>query len=336
MVRATLKTISEYTGLSLSTVSRAMKDQSSIKAETKSTVRQAAAEMGYRPNASGVGLRTGKNFNLCAVLPVTKTGDIIGDVGSLSLIEGFAAALKNSPYELSVLPASNAEEALEQVKLAVENKLCDGLIINLTQPQDQRVKYLQQQQVPFVTFGQTEMGIEHPFVDIDCLEACYQAALRLIAKGRKEIRLLSAPAEYTFAWHQYFGVRRAAMEHGLSFTRCSNVIYERSNIELRSLGRELVNAATPVDGIICSSEINAAGVLSGIKDSGKQVGHDVDLLVLETSDFAEYFSPPISGFRQDLHLIGRRLVEVLILRIKGEAMSKLQCIEKAKFFDRGR
>ena len=84
----TLKTIAEYTGLSVTTVSRALKDGDDVKQPTIDKVKAAAKKLGYAPNLQGLSLKTGINYNLVAVLPMLKSGDIVGDVGSLPLISG--------------------------------------------------------------------------------------------------------------------------------------------------------------------------------------------------------------------------------------------------------
>ncbi|MGL6259283.1 LacI family DNA-binding transcriptional regulator [Vibrio sp. WXL210] len=334
MSRATLKTIAEYTGLSVTTVSRALKDGDDVKAPTKEIVKAAAKKLGYRPNPSGVGLRTGINYNICAVIPVTKPGDIVGDIGALALVEGFESAIKNTPYQLTVLPVRPDENPLDQVKYAVENNLCGGMILNMTKTQDERISFLHDNEVPFVTFGQTEMSIEHAFVDVDNRETIYNAASHLIGKKRTNLRLLCGSEEYTYVWHKYYGARRAAMEHGLDFDLKKNVIFESDTVNYRQLGKELAMSDEGIDGVICSSEINACGIIAGIQDAGKKVGEDIDVVLIETCDFPSYFSPPISGYRQDFHEIGRKLIDALIKRIQGTPARELQIIEKTTFYDR--
>ncbi|RYG95011.1 MAG: LacI family transcriptional regulator, partial [Alphaproteobacteria bacterium] len=66
--RATLKTISEITGLSLSTVSLSLRGGASLKEETRRKVAEAAALVGYIPDRAGVRLRTGKTNVIALVL----------------------------------------------------------------------------------------------------------------------------------------------------------------------------------------------------------------------------------------------------------------------------
>ena len=109
----TLKTIAEYTGLSVTTVSRALKDGDDVKQPTIDKVKAAAKKLGYAPNLQGLSLKTGINYNLVAVLPMLKSGDIVGDVASLPLTPGLTSGLLPTPSTLSVAPTPALPDPLQ-------------------------------------------------------------------------------------------------------------------------------------------------------------------------------------------------------------------------------
>ncbi|PNH84849.1 transcriptional regulator [Vibrio diazotrophicus] len=334
MSKATLKTIAEYTGLSVTTVSRALKDGDDVKQPTKDKVKAAATKLGYRPNLSGVGLRTGINYNICAILPVTKAGDIVGDVGTLSLIAGLTAGLDGTPFHLTVLPLEPDQDPLEPVKYAVENNLAGGIIFNLTLTQDERVTYLHEQGIPFVTFGQTEMSIEHAYVDIDNYDIGYRAASYLYDKGCKKIRLLSSSQIYTYAWHKYYGVKRASMEHGIQFSKDRDIIFDTNVDNYREYARKMMESDDAPDGVICGSEISACGMIAGIQDAGKKIGDHVQVIAVETCDLPSFFTPPVPGLRQDFHSVGKMLSRYIVQCVEGADPKELQYVEKTTLYPR--
>ncbi|WP_447064970.1 LacI family DNA-binding transcriptional regulator [Vibrio alginolyticus] len=334
MSKATLKTIAEYTGLSVTTVSRALKDGDDVKQPTKDKVKAAAEKLGYRPNLSGLGLRTGINYNICAILPVTKPGDIVGDVGTLALISGLTAGLEGTPFHLTVLPLEPGQDPLEPVKYAVENNLAGGIIFNLTQTQDERVTYLEEQNIPYVTFGQTEMSVDHAFVDIDNYDIGYRAASYLYSKGRKNIRLVSSSHIYTYSWHKFYGVKRASMEFGADFSKDRDIIFDTEVKNYRSYAKEMMEGNSAPDGIICGSEISACGMIAGVQDAGKVIGKDVDIIAVETCDLPSFFTPPIPGLRQDMHSVGKKLSSFIVKCVEGGEAATLQYIEKTTLHER--
>lgn len=80
MARATIKTIAQKADLSVGTVSRALKDCSSVKDKTKERVRQIAEEIGYVRNLDGLRLRTGRTYSVAVVMTTPTTGSMSGRV----------------------------------------------------------------------------------------------------------------------------------------------------------------------------------------------------------------------------------------------------------------
>jgi LacI family transcriptional regulator len=333
MAHTTLKTIAEYTGLSVTTVSRALKNGDDVKEPTKQKVREAAHKLGYAPNLQGLGLRTGRNYTICCVIPVMNEADTVGDIGSLSLLSGITRGLENTPYHMSVIPIEPSQDPIDPIKYIVESNLAGGIIINNTKPNDPRVTYLHEHNFPFITFGQTEMSIEHAFVDVDNFDAGFRAAEYLYKQGCKRIRMVTAVRDYTYVWHKYYGVKRAAMEYGFDFSDDS-LIYDSDVKDYRTFARKIFAQEDYPDGVFCGSSINALGMIAGATDNHLVIGKDVKIICIESCALPTQFIPPVPGLRQDLIDIGMKLSQGLLKVIDGEDVKKLQLIEKVKFIDR--
>ena len=68
MQRPTIKTIAQETGLSIATVSKALKHSPQVRPETRAIVVAAAERVGYELNMHGVQLRTGKTYQVAAIM----------------------------------------------------------------------------------------------------------------------------------------------------------------------------------------------------------------------------------------------------------------------------
>ena len=330
MPRATLKTLAQQSGLSVTTVSRALKNGAEVKPATIARVKALAAELGYRPNTSGISLKTGQTFDLALIVPVIKPGDVLGDVGTLSLIEGLTAGLSGSPYHLTVIAQNPDEDALAPVQYVVEKGLADGVILTSTRTDDIRVRYLAEQNLPFVTFGRTELATAHPWYDIDNRDFAYRAACYLYQRGRQNLVLLTPAAEYLYGWHRITGFRRAAHEFGITIDDDRNLLYETHTDAHHAFVARAARWPQPPDGYICSSEIAALAVSSALQSAAIQVGVEVDVVTMEVSRLAEFFHPPLTGFTQDLHHAGRILSSLLLRAVAGEPVRELQVLECAR------
>jgi LacI family transcriptional regulator len=180
------------------------------------------------------------------------------------------------------------------------------------------------------------MATEHPFVDIDNYDIGYRAASYLYERKRTNIRLISSSQIYTYAWHKFYGVKRASMEFGVNFDKDSDIIFDTDVGNYRQYFKTLLENVDRPDGIICGSEISACGILAGAHDAGLTIGKDLDIVTIETCDLPSFFMPPIPGFRQNLHSVGRKLSSFLVKNIEKEDIdvSTIQVTELTTFHER--
>src|SRR4029079_9453033 len=158
--RATLKTIAEATGFALTTVSRALKNEPDIGAETRAKVQAVAAELGYRPDRAAQGLRTGRTLVVGLILDQTLA---VAEF-ERRIIAGVSKVIYDeTDYNLVVLPHTDNADPLESVRYFVDDAQVDGLIFAHTTPQDTRVRFLLDRGVPFVTHGRTELDEQHAY-----------------------------------------------------------------------------------------------------------------------------------------------------------------------------
>lgn len=313
--RPTLRTVAQACGLAVTTVSRALNNRSDIALATRQRVRQVADELGYVPDRAGRGLRTGRTHTLSLVLP--PQGEITGYTASI--ISGLGDICRHNGYELSATPDIPDEDELTVVRSIVENRRADGIVLPRTSPQDLRVRYLLENNFPFVTHGRTELATPHASIDFD--NECFAelAATRLIQRGRSRLLLIGAPADLTYQTHLLNGFTRVVTRNALQAVQLSQVLdLETSLNSLRQQIMTLFSSGDYPDGIVCAGETAAIATLAGISDAGLTPGQDVDVVAKQTSATLDHIQPCIDSFYEDIGLTGRRLGETLIQLINGE------------------
>jgi len=328
-----LRDLARQLGLSVTTVSRALKDGDDVKPETIARVKEAARRSGYVPNLQGLSLRTGRTHTICAILPMVTTGQL-GDIGKMPLVEGMTEALEGRSYSLTMLSTLPNADPLDTVRQAVEGRQCDGLIITRMHAQDIRAKYLLERGFPFVAFGQTELFTPIPFLDIDNEDFAYRATRRLIERGHRRIALQAAPPEMVYAGRRVLGYRRALAEAGLPYDAALVSLTELGIDESRVAVVNLLALDAPPTAFICASEICALGALAGAKDAGRRIGTDVSIVSRDCTTMTAYFDPPLTSYFVSMDRIGQRLMEMLLARIDGADAAALQEIIKVEEIER--
>lgn len=324
--RPTLKSLAQGLGLSVSTVSKALKGARDVGAQTTATVRLAAEAAGYVPDSRGVKLRTGQTFLLYyqkAVAPMQDVPDAI----VAAQIETIASCLASTPYQLQIVPWNTAtEDPLPAIRRIVEGRLADGIVLDSTQPQDPRVRYLLEHNFPFVTFGRTELVSEHPYVDADNEQAAFAATRYLIERGHQRIALISPPLTFTYALQRRRGYQAALQQAGLAADPLLLCEGGQDARMARALANQLATQANPPTGYVCANEVATLGVMAGLRDAGCTVGDDVDVVCRDGAHISDYLSPRPATLFLDIRTVASTLCDFLLRRIQGEAALSLQCI----------
>lgn len=319
-IRPTLKTIATMTGLGVTTVSRALKNAPDISQATKSRVSQVAQQIGYRPNRAGVRLRTGKTNVISLVLNLDE--EIMGLTSQLVL--GITDALTSTSYHLIITPYST--EPMDAVRYITETGSADGIILSRTEPQDARVQYLHDNQVPFATHGRTMMDIEHPYHDFDNESFTSDAVGLLAKKNRTRVALLGPPAELTYHHHAMKGYCDAAQRYGVTPFPLPGITIDDSLDDIEARIKAVMSRSTRPDGFISMSGGSTIALCAGIEAAALILGTDVDIVSKQSVNILPRFRKSIIVVNEDIRLAGREVATAVIKSINNAAVSELQSI----------
>jgi LacI family transcriptional regulator len=324
MERPTLKTIAYLTGLGVTTVSRALKDAPDIGTDTKERVRLVAKQLGYQPNRAGVRLRTGKTNVIALVLGMD--AEIMSMTGRM--VYGITQMLSGTQYHLVLTPHMNSADPMVPVRYIFETGSADGVILSRTEPDDERVRFLNEHNIPFVTHGRTEMGLVHPFHDFDNEEFAFRAVEHLTRRGRRRIAVLQPPGHLTYHGHTRIGLQRGLKEFGAQEVPLNTVSTDNFARDIMAAVEALMRSPDAPDGLICCSGSSAIAAAAGLEAAGKNVGVEVDIASKDAAEALHWFRPNIISMNEDFTLAGRELTKALIARIDGTHPATLQSISK--------
>lgn len=320
--KPTLKTIAQMSGLAVPTVSRALNDAPDIGSDTKKLVRRIADEIGYVPNRAGVRLRTGRT-NVIALVMSTEH-DMMNHTARL--ISSVAGALRDTRYHLNVTPYFPNEDPMKPVRYLVETGSADGIILNQTEPEDARVKYLMQRGFPFATHGRTNWADSHPYFDYDNGAFGELAIDQLHARGRKSVAVVAPPLNQNYAQNMVGGLRRGAARNGQSLLIIPDVTSDSASPEVvAAVGRAL--ATKPVDAIVTASTSSAMATVSAIESAGLQVGREIDVFAKEAIPFLKLFRADILTMAEQVGTAGDFLARAVLQAIQKPDLPAMQYLE---------
>jgi len=317
--RPTIKTLSEMTGFSIATISKALRNSPVVTDATRAAIIAAAEQVGYQASLRGRSLRTGKSYQIAVLMPlsVAKSHEWNG-VEHAEILAGIAEGLEGSPYRVAVHLVRDTDDSLAAVRGIVEGHLADGLIFSGILHDDPRIAYLSERGFPFVTLGRGHGAGRQAFVDIDSDWAAYAATRRLTEGGHRRIALINPDPSLAYSLDRIAGYSRALAEAGLPPDPALIADGDLTTRHGKAAALALTTLPDPATGFVCVNESTALGVLSGLHETGVEVGRRASVIAYDDINASAYFWPPLTTFLYPLETLSRVLAQFMLRLLEGE------------------
>jgi LacI family transcriptional regulator len=324
--KPTLKTIAQMTGLAVTTISRALNNAPELAQDTRDRVQRIAAEIGYLPDRAALRLKTGRTNVISLVL---EPDEQIYGFGT-SLVTGITESLRDTAYHLVITPLFRNAQPIEPIRHIVRNRMADGVIFSKAETFDERIRFLIDNDFPFVSHGRSQWPEAHPFVDYDNESYAYGATLRLAALGCRKVSIVLPDSALTYTEHLKAGVARGAQEAGIAYEFAADVNLNSATDAIRNYVIKRTRRPDGPDGFICASEVSALAILGGLNDAGHTVGKTAHVVTKQSSSMFMQFQPAAETVSEDFVDAGRQLGEIMLRRIAGQTEG-LSHIAEPKF-----
>lgn len=305
---ATLKDIAQATGLSMNTVSRAIRGSGYVSLKTAELVRKTVKELDYHPNRAAQDLRRRKSRQITVV---AESYDYL-HIEKLAAIKEYAA---NCGYTMGVhftsedYPQSTFSALLPDI---LEQNPAGLIIIASSVFIIGKVRELRKKMpCVMITFD----GVP----DIDCVYidrfgGVYDSIRYLYGKGRRRIVF----CETFRSRNRKLGYQKAVRELGLPELIISGNL--KSLPEIRKDGvriaKEMAAWKNPPDAVQ-TSDYMASGLLAGFAEAGIAVPQDIAVLGFDDRELAGMLNPPLTTLAQPSAEVGRISAQMLFERISG-------------------
>lgn len=256
MKRVTLADIARQCGVSVNTVSHALKDKPDISEATKEKIRETAAQMGYIQNASASYLRSGVSKSIAIIL-----GDISNPHFSIMVKEMEVIARKKG-YTSFVLNTEEDEELEWEAIVAAISKNVDGIIICPVQKSEENIKFLMNSHMPFTLIGRRFEHLNTNYVVCDDINSGYIAAEYILGRRREGDRtaIITTQTYVSSAKERLQGVKDYYKEQGSVLEQSDIYCVPLSALKRGDYLRQI--AQKGYESAICFNDILALELLS--------------------------------------------------------------------------
>ena len=315
MSDTTLHKIAAAVGLSISTVSRALKGHPDISVQTRKKVLAAAATLNYSPNPNTVYNAIRSSHFIALFIPVTPSKyfqDFLHAANQLA---------ENADYSILVLPlTNNTVSTTAQIKFCKQNKV-HGIIIcqDPLQPSNPKFKKIKELGVPIVVVGGAvpSTGVHHFKEDMEAVANL--VAQKIIEKNKRHILAIfdATPSQRTELILNAFIDTVSAHENNIG------VEYAANTKEAYNLCKLAVEQKK-YDAIFCMND----AILLGVWQALQATEHAVDIFGLSETDLPSLLTPTISYSHYNGRQVSKETLQLLlaVMRTKTPASEKLLSI----------
>ena len=311
---AGLKDIAKQTGVSVRTVSRALKNEGYVSQEVRERVLAAADELGYRPNRIARALKTRSSFEIAVLMHVV-------DELHIAKISGLEQRMRDAGYWVSVLIEQDASQTARMDDIIDEllSRRPAGIAVfsSAMFAHPEGFERILAGGIPYVILAEYEPTLDS--IAIDRQQGVYDAINYLVDSGRKRIAYLAEfPKEAKGNLTRFEGYRRAIAERGLQPILLEGHQASDTFESGRQAALELGQRPLAIDAVQAFTDVMALGFLAGLHECGIRVPEDVAVIGFDNRSAAAWASPPLTTVAQPNWEVGTAAADVLLAKIRGE------------------
>lgn len=315
--KVTLKQIAKELDVSISTVSKSLRNSLEIGEDTRLKVQAFAKFYHYKPNNIALSLKNRKTKTIGIIIP-----EIVHHFFS-TVINGVEQIANEHGYNVIICLSDDSfdKEVLNMEMLA--NGSIDGFIMSLSKETQfkgdfHHITEVINQGMPVVMFDRVTNDILCDKVIIDDKSAAYEAVQSLINKGKKKIALVTTVDYVSVGKLRTEGYIKALLDNGLPFNE--DLIIKIENVDTCeiTIGKLLEDKA--IDAVFAVNELFAVTIIKTAHKLGIKVPEDLAVIAFTDGIISKYSTPTITTVSQNGIKMGNMAAKILIERLESEEL----------------
>ena len=311
--KVTLKQIARELDVSISTVSKALRNSIEIGEETRLKIQAFAKFYHYKPNNIALSLKNRKTKTIGIIIP-----EIVHHFFS-TVINGIEQIANENGYSVIICLSDDSfdKEVLNMEMLA--NGSIDGFIMSLSKETQFKGDYhhiseVIEQGMPVVMFDRITDAIQCDKVIIDDELAAFGAVQSLIDKGRKKIALVTTVDYVSVGKLRTDGYIKALSNNKLPFDESLIIKIENVDNCEKKIKKLLKNKA--IDAVLAVNELFAVTIIKIASKMGLKVPEDLAVIAFTDGIISKYSTPTITTVTQNGIEMGNIAAKILIERLE--------------------
>lgn len=307
-----IRHVAALAGVSVGTVSRALRDQPGVAAETRDRVRVAAGELGYVASPSAASLASGRTMAVGVVVPYITRWFFA------SVVQGAEAVLAEAGYDVLLYDLAGRADARARLLggRLLEKRVDAALLVTLDLDARERAVLRSLGRPVALVGGRADF----PSVCIDDVAVGVTATSHLLALGHRRIAFVgvdrSARGTFLAAGDRRRGYRRALRNAGVPVDRTIEVPAEFTVASGRAAMHRLMVLDDPPTAVFAASDEMAMGCLHAARQAGRRVPEDFSVIGIDDHEMAALHE--LTTVAQPVVEQGSIAARLLLAQLRGE------------------
>lgn len=300
--------VARLAGVSHQTVSRVLNDHPNVREQTRSRVRAAIAELGYRPNRAARTLVTGRSQSIGVV---TQNSTLYGPA---SLLEAFEQAAAEAGFAVSVASVSvlDRPSIAEAVARHLDHRVAGIMVIAPVTSANEALDALPAD-VPLVAVdGDPQRSAA--LVTVDQVSGARDATRHLLETGHRTVWHVSGPPEWFDSAGRIEGWQQALRLAGAELPPLMPADWTAAS---GYRAGQMLARMPEVTAIFAANDHLALGILRAMSERGRRVPEEVSIVGFDDVPEAAYFIPPLTTVRPDFRAVARASLSLLLEQIES-------------------
>ena len=324
--QTTIKDIARALNISTSTVSRALRDATDVKSETKKAVKALAEQLDYQPNKLALSLLNRQTNSIGVIIPNL-------DYVLATMVKGIDEVALEAGYTVMVCQSDESfgREIVNTNRLL--ESLVDGFIVSVSSETKvyEHIKKIQNKKIPLVLFDRVINHMQAPKIRLDNVDGGIQATQHLIDQGYKKIAILAGPENLNISNKRMEGYLQTLKANNIKFDKHLAIHCDFNQQYAYEATKELIAMKNRPDAIFTISDRMAIGAMLAIKEKGLQMPKDIGLVGFNNEPIASLVTPSISSVEMYAFEIGKATAKLFIEMLHSEEdMSEREIVIKPK------
>lgn len=305
-----IKDVAKKAGVSISTVSKALNDKSSVSSSTIERIKQTAEDMGYVPNSRARVFATKETKQIVFVADIPKDTAFYNP-HIFEIIMGLQHSVSKSGYSL-IVESVEKKEALEYISSLYKKNMADALVVHASIITKRLESLIVKSNLPHLIIGQPDYQSTLSWIDTDNTLSGAIAIRHLLKKDYYPVAFVGGKADDMISLHRFEGAERELKQNNLNFEDQYVLSTSSTIVSGMNAAKKILKMEKPPRSVLCANSVIAFGMMQELRNQNVRVPKDIAVMTFDRYPFSDFTEPRVTSVDMNMYEIGEEAGSILI------------------------